>query len=286
MELAICVRNLPANEVADVGRFAEGNGYSEVFVPDGAHGGLTTPDGKLAGRDAFASFAAMFAATSTVRGTLGVAAVPLHHRLVLPSMAATLYEMSAGRFSLGLGVSHPEQTVRFGVPFPARQVEYMREWIRDLRHRSRDGMAYGRGWPVLIAALGPRMVELGAREADGLILNWLTPARAAESVAQARAAAPAGATPRIALYLRLMRRSVALEDAVRYDAMANYHRNFSAQGISGPEAIVDGTTLPLDDLGAARARLDEYRTAGLDTACIYPMSFDKDDRQALEALVG
>ena len=34
-----------------------------------------------------------------------------------------------------------------------------------------------------LAALGPRMVELGAREADGLILNWLTPEHAARIAA-------------------------------------------------------------------------------------------------------
>jgi hypothetical protein len=38
MDLAICVRNLPANQLADVGRFAEDHGYTEVFVPDGARG--------------------------------------------------------------------------------------------------------------------------------------------------------------------------------------------------------------------------------------------------------
>src|ERR1700682_6527314 len=86
MDLAICVRNLPANQLTDVGRFAEDHGYAEVFVPDGARGGMTDADGRLLGRDAFAGVAAMFAATSTGRGTLGVAAAPMHHRLVLPTI--------------------------------------------------------------------------------------------------------------------------------------------------------------------------------------------------------
>ena len=285
MDLAICVRNLSASGVADVGRFAENHGFAEVFIPDGAHGGLTNADGRLAGRDAFVSFAAMFAVTTTVRATLGVAAVPMHHRLVLPSVASTLQELSGGRFSLGLGVSHPEQTVRFGVPFPTRQVDYMRDWIRDLRTRSMDGMAFGTDWPVLLAALGPRMVELGAQEADGVILNWLTPEHAAASVAKVRAAAPTGVTPRVALYLRLMHPDVARQDVTRYDAMANYHRNFVAQGITEAEDIVRRTTLPLDDIGAARARLDEYRAAGIDTVCLYPMGFDREDQRALDALI-
>ena len=285
MDLAICVRNLPAHDVADVGRFAEDHGYGEVFVPDGARGGMVDGGGRLTGRDAIASFAAMFAATSSVHGTLGVAALPMHHRLVLPILASTLSEMSDGRFSLGLGVSHPEQTARFGAPFPDKQIDYMRSWIRELKARSADGMAYGGGWPVLIAALGPRMVQLGAQEADGLILNWLTPEHAASAVSRVHDAAPSGGSPRVALYLRLMTADVARHDAVRYDAMANYHRNFAAQGITTPDDVVARTTLPRDDLGAARARLEEYRDAGVDTVCIYPVSFDSDDRRALEQLL-
>ena len=34
MELGICVRDLPAAEVARLGGFAEDHGYAEVYVPD------------------------------------------------------------------------------------------------------------------------------------------------------------------------------------------------------------------------------------------------------------
>jgi alkanesulfonate monooxygenase SsuD/methylene tetrahydromethanopterin reductase-like flavin-dependent oxidoreductase (luciferase family) len=284
MDLAICVRNLSAAQLVDVGRFAEDHGYSEVFVPDGAHGGGADDAGRLVGRDAIATLSAMFSRTNTVRGTLGVASLPMYNDLVLPVLASTLCELSDGRFSLGLGVSHPEQTKLFGVHYPDRPVEYMRRWVRDLKARSGSGMAYGSGWPVLVAALGPRMVELGAAEADGVILNWLTPEHAADSVRRVRSAAPNGDAPRTALYLRLMSDDVLYEDAKRYDAMANYHRNFLAQGMSTPEEIVARTTLPRGDPGASRARLDAYRESGLDTICIYPMGFDADDRRVLEAL--
>ena len=122
MELAICVRNLPASELIAAGRFAEDHGYAEVFVPDSARGGGVDERGRLGGRDAFTTLAAMFTRTTSVKATVGVAAVPMHHRLVLPNLAASLQEMSDGRFSLGLGVSHPEQTARMGVDFPPRQI--------------------------------------------------------------------------------------------------------------------------------------------------------------------
>ena len=55
-------------------------------------------------------------------------------------------------------------------------------------------------------------------------------------------------------------------------------------GIDGsspcPTTSVLATTLPRDDIGAARGRLGEY----LDVACIYPWTFDADDRRAQVAL--
>ncbi|MGE0878806.1 MAG: LLM class flavin-dependent oxidoreductase [Acidimicrobiia bacterium] len=286
MDYAICVRGLSAREVIDVGRFAEDTGYDEVFLPDGSTGGILTAEGKLAGRDSMVSFAALFTATSTIRGTLGVAATPMHHPLVLPTVASSLNELSGGRFSLGVGVSHPEQAARMGVIYPERPVAYMRERLRDLRARSNGGMVAGGGWPVLVAALGPKMTQVGAEEADGLILNWLTPDSVAAAAATVKAAAATTGRPpaRLALYLRLMPDSARLADAVSYDAMGNYHRNFVAQGLTTPELIADGTTLRRDDLGAAKARIAEYEAAGLDTVCVYPIGFSPEDRTALAAL--
>jgi alkanesulfonate monooxygenase SsuD/methylene tetrahydromethanopterin reductase-like flavin-dependent oxidoreductase (luciferase family) len=284
MDLAICVRNLPARQIAEVGRFAEDHGYAEVFIPDGATGGRSDSEDRLVGRDTTAAFAAMFAQTSSVRGTLGVAATPMHHRLILPVVASTLNELSGGRFSLGLGVSHPEQTARFGISYPEKPLEYMRDWVRDMKDRSARGVAHGGGWAVLVAALGPRMVEVGAVDADGLILNWLTPEAAAASVRTVRELAGSGEPRRVVLYTRLMTADAARADAGSYDALRNYHRNFVAQGLASPEEIALGTTLPRDDLGAAAARLEEYRASGLDAVCLYPSAFDRDDQQALEVL--
>jgi alkanesulfonate monooxygenase SsuD/methylene tetrahydromethanopterin reductase-like flavin-dependent oxidoreductase (luciferase family) len=284
LDLAICVRNLPTEKAAEVGRFASDCGFNEVFVPDGSTSGQTDDAGRLTGRDPWTWLASFFTATEDLRATLGVAATPMYHRLVLPVKASTLFELSGGRFSLGLGVSHPEQTARFGATFPDHPVGYMRAWIRELRDRSDSGMAYGCGWKVLIAALGAHMVELGAAEADGLILNWLTPQAAAASVGRARQVGAGGPPPRVVLYVRVFTEAAALSDARAYDALTNYHRNFVAQGLRTPEEIAAGTILPRGDLGAARARLEQYRSAGLDAVCLYPAAFEAEDRRALEAL--
>lgn len=285
MQLGICVRDIAARDVADLGRLAEDHGYAEIWVPDGARGAQVDESGRLIGRDAFIDLAVMFESTTTLRGGLGVAAVPMHQPMTLALLAATLTELSEGRFSLGVGVSHPELTARHGIEFPTSPIGYMRDWLRELRARSESGLSFGGGWPVLLAALGPKMVELGATEADGLVLNWLTPEHAAHTVATVRAAATGRAAPRTVLYLRLMPAAASLVDAANYDALGNYHRHFRAQGLDGVDSIVTGTTLPIEDIGAARARIDEYRETGLDLLCIYPHALDPVDRDvALIAL--
>jgi hypothetical protein len=117
-----------------------------------------------------------------------------------------------------------------------------------------------------------------------LILNWLTPEAAGASVRRVREVAANDAPRRVVLYTRLMTDAAARADAVAYDALGNYHRNFAAQGLTTPEDIASGTTLSRDDLGAAAARLDAYRASGLDAVCLYPSGFDRDDQRALEAL--
>ena len=279
MELGICVRDIGGRELAELGRFAEDHGFDELYVPDASAGGLSGADGLLTGRDAFTALAAMFAATSTIGGTVGVATLISHHLRPLALAASTLQEQSEGRFSLGVGVSHRELAAVLDVPFPDAPIGFVRNWLAQLRQLSNEGMAFGGGWPVLLGALGPQMTRLGATDADGLVLNWLTPEHAARCVADIRLDAPSGRVPKTVLYVRLMPAEAVRQDAVNYDALANYHRHFVGQGLHGPEAIVAGTTLPLADPGAARARLEQYAESGLDLLCLYPHGLTPEERR-------
>ena len=90
-----------------------------------------------------------FMIRAAVLGTLGVAAAPMHHPLVLPVMASTLYEMSGGRFSLGLGVSHPEQTARAPVGPHERADERLVSPHESRRARRRRGACMRRRWAVV-----------------------------------------------------------------------------------------------------------------------------------------
>lgn len=275
----MCVRDLPVDEVGRLARFVEDHGYTELYVPDVR----VRADTVTAGRDAFISLGAAFQVTTTLRAGIGVAAVVFHEPSALARAAGSLNEQSGGRFSLGIGVSHREAA---GSAYPASPLAEMHRWAAEMRRFSTGGgLGFGAGFPVLVGALGPKMIALAAAEADGAVLNWLTPERARTTVDELRAAAPAGTAPRSVLYVRMSPAAAVHADAVNYDALDNYHRHFVAQGLLDADAIVAGCCLPADDPGAVRARLAEYADAGVDLLCVYAHGFDEAERQRVLAAV-
>ncbi|MDH3680943.1 MAG: LLM class flavin-dependent oxidoreductase [Acidimicrobiia bacterium] len=284
MDLGVCARDLPAPELCRLAQYAESLGYTDLFVPD-IRGADPDPDGPpLGGRDAFVSLGSVFAATTTIYGAVGVAAVIFHQPTALAVAASTLNEVSDGRFTLGVGISHAEAAERAGVAFPASPMAEMGRWVSELATRSHYGMAFGGDWPILVGALGPKMVALGAAHADGVVLNWLSVDEAARTVTAAKeAAAETSRNGRTVLYLRVMPGDLARTDAVNYDAMANYHQHFVNQGLHTPDDIVAATCLPASDLGEARDRLAAYAETGLDLVCLYPHGWDEAERNRILA---
>src|SRR5947209_3855924 len=86
---------LPWHDFLQVVRTAEGAGYEALLVPE------------IAGREAFSALAGVAAATERIRLATGV--VPVHaRRLETTAMAAaTVQELSGGRFVLGVGAGPP-----------------------------------------------------------------------------------------------------------------------------------------------------------------------------------
>jgi 5,10-methylenetetrahydromethanopterin reductase len=112
--------------------------------------------------------------------------------------AAQLDQASNGRFILGLGVANSVMNERFGIaPFaPLAMIEEYAAVVRAVLTGSPtgyDGQVFRTGMvpldsppirtelPIYLAALGPRMLELAGRIADGVILNLMTPAQAGGS---------------------------------------------------------------------------------------------------------
>jgi probable F420-dependent oxidoreductase len=124
---------------------------------------------------------------------LGVAIIPAYTRgpALLAQSVAGLAEAAPGRFTLGLGTSSDVIVSRWnGMEFvePYKRVRDTIRFLRSALAGEKVDHEYEtfsvRGFrlarpvehppPIFLAALRPGMLRLAGREADGVILNWLS----------------------------------------------------------------------------------------------------------------
>ena len=185
---------LPPSRVGALAEAAEQAGFGAVFVAEG-HG------------DALALCHPVAAATRWARVGTAIANAALRPPVLTAKTAAQLDQAASGRFILGLGVGNAVMNARFGLAplSPLPMIEEYVEVIRSVLNLATgyDGQLFRTGLvpldsppvraglPVWLGALGPRMLELAGRIADGVILNLMTPAQAGQAAGAVRAAARA-----------------------------------------------------------------------------------------------
>lgn len=118
---------------------------------------------------------------------------------------------------------------------------------------------------LLVGALGPKMRALAARDADGVLLNWVTPGVAAEQASEHRAIVRDAASPphsRVVAYARTIIDAGARQrldaEVAGYASVVSYAANFARLGIDASD-----TVLPRRSDDGLRAGVDAY-TASVD----------------------
>jgi alkanesulfonate monooxygenase SsuD/methylene tetrahydromethanopterin reductase-like flavin-dependent oxidoreductase (luciferase family) len=166
-------------------KLAESLGYEAVYVTH------------VAGRESLTVLTVYALATSRIR--VGTGVVPIYTRTpaTMAQTAATIDELSAGRLTLGLGVSHRPVVESWHGQAIDRPVAEMREYAGIVRAilRGEDpprgekwrtafhlaGLAPRPALPIYLAALSPAMLRLAGEIADGVVL-WLCNPRYIEEV--------------------------------------------------------------------------------------------------------
>lgn len=242
-------------EAVGVARLAEGLealGYDELWANDGRLG------------SGLATLAAAASTTERIDLCLGVA--PLSDKTAAAIAAEVeLLRLPHARLVLGVGTGS------------GKSLAAVRDAVAELRRLLPD-VRLG------IAALGPRMCELGGEIAEVVLLNWAFPDRIAwsrERIA-AGAASMGRPTPRVAGYVRVAIGAEAparlAAEGERYRARPRpYHRQFDAQataqrGLPGVAAV---------DPGEAPALLAPYREA-LDSCVVRALSLEQSATAWLE----
>lgn len=232
-------------------------------------------------------------------GTAVLQTYPCHPLLQAKRVASVVDAMGRPGFTLGIGPSH-EPLVRgvYGLSYdhPGRSTEeYLRIVTALLRgedvdldgqdwsaHTQGSGVKPQQRVPVLVAALGPRLLRVAGELADGVVL-WMAPPRAIAThvVPRLRAAASAAGrpAPRVVAGLPVAvhddqaeARAAAVAASTMYSGMANYQRILKIGGAGHPaEAAIVG------DEASVRAQLQSLLDAGATDiwAAVFPVGDDK-----------
>lgn len=259
-------------------------GYGTLWIPE------------TVGRNPFVHAAWLLANTTTLNLATGIANI--YHREPGVTLAAqnTLAEQSGGRFLLGLGVSHKPlvegvRGLTYGKPV-ATMEDYLEKMDRSPYHSIKPEAAP----PRVIAALGPKMLEVARDHCAGAHPYFSSP----DHTRMARAIL--GPDKLLCVEQKVIletdpakARQLARDVAQIYINLPNYRNNWLRMGLTeadladgGSDHFID-TTFAWGDVDTVKQRLREHFDAGANHVCIQPVNpngvFGDLHWQALEALV-
>jgi alkanesulfonate monooxygenase SsuD/methylene tetrahydromethanopterin reductase-like flavin-dependent oxidoreductase (luciferase family) len=280
---------------AVIGRL-EDAGFDHVFMSE-------------AYNDALTALAIIAPRTRTATIGSAIANIYRRHPYLMAMSAAAVADVARGRLVLGLGTGHrTTNEQRLGLDM-SRPVARMREYVTMVRLALDSGgrpfdfdgefyRAHGAvlRWPpaervpIVLAALGPRMVELAGETADAIVTSTATAAqitgyrRILDETAD-RVGRPRGRIYCVIATCLAARRDeardrlrVRVENALEHPT---FYRGQVARGRSRDGRLGDDE---IDALGIAgppayaRERLAEYRESGVDVPLLAPFTADPADR--------
>lgn len=145
----------PASKVRDVVAEIDEAGWPCLWIPE------------TISRDPFVSAAIMLEATQNLKIATGIASIWARDAMTTANASITLNEAYDGRFLLGLGVSHHTITEWVRKHDYSKPLSKMREYLDRMDKSKFGGVRPAEPPSRVIAALGPKMLELAATATDG-----------------------------------------------------------------------------------------------------------------------
>jgi probable F420-dependent oxidoreductase len=237
--------------------------------------------GEAYGREAFTAAQLYLGASSRLAVATGIAGIYGRDAVAANAAARTLEAAHPGRFVLGLGVSHAPLVERMRGHAYGQPLAAMREYLDALDAAPYLTAGGATPPPRVLAALGPRMLELARDRAQGAHPYLVTP----EHTAGAREVLGDGP-------LLAVEQAVVLSDdpeVVRrrahwhlgiYTGLRNYRNSWLRQGFAEEDLVRGGSDRLKAGLvvgGDEQAVLDRVRAhldAGADHVCLQLLGDD------------
>lgn len=254
---------LPTPEAQRAARLVEELGFGALWVAEAV------------GRDPFVSSAVLLSATTTLPLATGIANIYARDPMTMAAGQKTLAEAFPGRFLLGIGVSHGHLVAGVRKHDWSKPYSYMVEYL----DRMDKALFMARGPEAdpgrILAALGPKMLELSATRANGSHPYFTTPDHT--KLARDTMGDDALLAPEQMVVLETdptEARRIARAGMKIYLGLPNYFNNLKRIGYDEADFADGGSDRLVDAIVAwgtedqIAARVAEHHAAGADHVCV------------------
>ena len=256
----------PASLVRETAAELEEMGWPTIWVPE------------TVSRDPFVSASIILSATSRLNVATGIASIWARDALTTSNASKTLNEAYDGRFLLGLGVSHHTLTEWVRKHDYSKPLTRMREYLERMDASMFKGVEPAEPPTRVIAALGPKMLALGAELADG-VHPYFVPIEHTVIAREAVGPDKIVATEQMVVLETdpARARDVARKHMAIYLGLPNYANNLIRLGYTDSEIsdadnrVVDAIVAwgAIDDIAA---RVRAHQDAGASHVCVQALT--------------
>jgi probable F420-dependent oxidoreductase len=243
----------------------EALGYPTLWFPEGG------------GKECFSVAGLLLAWSERLVVATGIQNIHARDPMAAAHGARTLADAYPGRFVLGLGVSHAPSVAARGGTY-SRPLTTMRDYLDRMDAAPYTGAEPEQPVERLLAALGPRMLDLAAERTAGAHPYFVP----VEHTAFARERLGAGPVLAVEQAVLLERdasraREIGRRYVSYYAGLDNYANNLRRLGWSDEDLAGGGSDRLHDavvawgDVDAVRERVLAHLDAGADHVCIQPL---------------
>lgn len=258
----------PPQQSGELAAELEALGYAALWFPE------------VWGREAFTSASLLLSGTTSLVLATGIANIWGRDAVTAANGAKTLTAAYDERFVLGLGVSHEPLVERLRGHEYKTPLRAMKEFLVAMDKAPMSAAEGSTRVARVLAALGPKMLELAATLADGAHSYLVTP----EHTARARAILTdkfLGVEQAVVLgesreeYLRRAHAHLEI-----YTGLENYRNNWRRLGFDDADFVRGGSERLCDamvvhgDEGVVLAAVNAHRGAGADHVCLQVLGGD------------
>ena len=260
----------PAGQLRDIVAALDEQGWPCLWIPE------------TVARDPFVAAGMILGATERLKVATGIASIWARDPMTTANASITLNEGYDGRFLLGLGVSHHTLTEWVRKHDYSKPLSTMRTYLERMDASMFKGVEPAEAPSRVIAALGPKMLALGAEAADG-VHPYFVPV---EHTAVAREAV--GPDKMVATEQMIVldtdpesARATARQHMKVYVGLPNYANNlmrfgFTEDEITGMDDRLVDAIIAWGTVDDVTARVRAHQDAGASHVCIQVLRSDRE----------